>query len=212
MYMSPEQAQGKPDVDHRTDLYSIGAILYEMLSGEVCFAAKTSFALIMKIVKEPPVPPRERDSTIPQELEQICLKALTKDKQQRYQNAGEMIKDLQAYIRKEKEYLKPVTIEEPQEDPFRSSQVIPPKKRRRSKRYRTHTTRRHKSFNTSQIGAKDIFSQSQLSNAHTKKMKSTTIRKVRKKRKKGIGWFEITSMLAIIFLFVFIMLWMRSRS
>lgn len=233
-YMPPEQAQGKKDIDHRADIYSIGVILYEALCGDTCFDAKTSFALIMKIVKEEPMPPRMKDSNIPEDLEKICLKAISKEQKDRYQTAEAMILDLEAYIKKEEEYHTPVKIEPQQTNSFeeksneqfknslRSSQIIYAKKRRRknTKRY-TRSPRKKVSFsnekepnsfsqskitnlsqskitNFSQSKITD-FSQSRLSNTHTKKMKATSIRRVRhKKPKSSIGMMHIISFLLII--------------
>src|SRR5690606_13887859 len=92
-YVSPEQARGM-EVDRRTDIYSLGCVLYEMLTGRQPFAADSAVALAYKHVSEPPVPPRERDPEIPEALETITLRAMAKDPDARYQTAEEMRSDL----------------------------------------------------------------------------------------------------------------------
>ncbi|HEY8339371.1 MAG TPA: Stk1 family PASTA domain-containing Ser/Thr kinase [Egibacteraceae bacterium] len=92
-YVSPEQARGM-EVDRRTDIYSLGCVLYEMLTGRQPFAADSAVALAYKHVSEPPVPPRELDPEIPEALETITLRAMAKDPDARYQTAEEMRSDL----------------------------------------------------------------------------------------------------------------------
>ncbi|MFK7992266.1 MAG: serine/threonine-protein kinase [Sandaracinaceae bacterium] len=77
-YMSPEQTQGLDTVDHRTDLYAVGVMLYELLSGDVPFTASTYAALILKAVTEPPPPLREARPDVPETLEAVVLSALAK--------------------------------------------------------------------------------------------------------------------------------------
>jgi eukaryotic-like serine/threonine-protein kinase len=92
-YIAPEQAHGQRDVDHRVDIYSLGVILYEMLTGSLPFTGSSALAVLMKHVQEEPQPPRQRrpDRDIPVELEQVVLKALAKDPSRRYQSAEEML-------------------------------------------------------------------------------------------------------------------------
>jgi serine/threonine protein kinase/ABC-type branched-subunit amino acid transport system substrate-binding protein len=89
MYMSPEQGQGV-DVDHRTDIYSMGIMLYEMLTGDVPFRADTPMAIVIKHMTAPMPMPREINPNIPEVLERIILKATAKDSNDRYQIAEEM--------------------------------------------------------------------------------------------------------------------------
>lgn len=93
-YMSPEQAKGSRDLDHRTDIYSLGVILYEALSGEVPHNAETFNALIIKIVLEdaPPLPPPTSDEEAA--FQAIVKKALARDVKDRYQSAAEFQADL----------------------------------------------------------------------------------------------------------------------
>jgi len=94
-YMSPEQARGDP-VDQRTDIWSFGAMLYEMLAGTGPFGKKSYQALIYSILNEPPEPLTARRPDIPRPLEASVRKALEKDRSRRYQSMAEMLKDLKA--------------------------------------------------------------------------------------------------------------------
>jgi len=94
-YMSPEQARGAA-VDHRTDIWSFGAMFYEMLTGQMPFGRKNDQALIYSILNDTPEPPSHLRPEIPNQLEQVVHKALEKDKLFRYQNMAELLKDLKA--------------------------------------------------------------------------------------------------------------------
>jgi serine/threonine protein kinase len=98
-YMSPEQASGrKLAVDHRTDVYSLGATLYELLTLEPIFAGHDRQTLLHQILTEEPRRPRLVDRGVPVELETIVLKALAKAPEDRYATAGEMAADLRRYL------------------------------------------------------------------------------------------------------------------
>ena len=88
-YMSPEQVEGK-EIDQRTDIYSLGIILYEMLTGHVPFEGDTPFTVGVKHKSEIPKSPRELNAHIPEDLNRLVLKCLEKDKNKRYQNADEL--------------------------------------------------------------------------------------------------------------------------
>jgi beta-lactam-binding protein with PASTA domain/predicted Ser/Thr protein kinase len=89
-YLSPEQAQGRP-VDARSDLYSIGIVLYELLTGRVPFDADSPVTVALKQVSEAPVPPSELNPAIPPALESVVLRAMEKDPARRFANADEFI-------------------------------------------------------------------------------------------------------------------------
>src|SRR5438045_7288716 len=92
-YMSPEQIRGMP-VDARTDIFSAGIILHEMLTTEKLFRGDTEFALMEKVRKAEVTPPSKFNRRVPPTLDQICLKALARDLPDRYQSAQEFRDDL----------------------------------------------------------------------------------------------------------------------
>ena len=98
-YASPEQALGKPGlVDHRSDVYSLGATLYELLTLHPLFGGKDRNALLAQIAQDEPIAPRKLDPTIPLELETIVLKACSKERDDRYGSAREMAEDLGRFL------------------------------------------------------------------------------------------------------------------
>ncbi len=92
-YMSPEQARGE-DVDHRSDLFNVGIVLYELICGDRCFSGEDDVATLQLMRYATVQPPRELDATIPASLEQVVLKALAFDPADRYQSAAELERDL----------------------------------------------------------------------------------------------------------------------
>ncbi len=92
-YMSPEQAKGT-SVDARTDLWSLGALLYEMVTGHLPFAGETPTETISLILQREPAPLTRYSHEVPSELERIVTKALTKDREERYQTAKDLLIDL----------------------------------------------------------------------------------------------------------------------
>ncbi|MEX2212432.1 MAG: Stk1 family PASTA domain-containing Ser/Thr kinase [Gaiellaceae bacterium] len=92
-YLSPEQARGS-GVDQRSDLYSVGVVLYELLTGKVPFTGESPVEIAMKHLSETPPPPSELKEGLPEELDLVVMRALAKDPARRYQSAAEMDADL----------------------------------------------------------------------------------------------------------------------
>jgi serine/threonine protein kinase len=95
-YMSPEQVKGRA-VDGRTDVFSLGVMLYEMITGEKPFPGESITTVIYKIVNEEPVPPRTIDPTIHPGISAAVMRALAKEPEERYQNCHEFLEDLRNY-------------------------------------------------------------------------------------------------------------------
>jgi serine/threonine-protein kinase len=98
-YISPEQIEGLPDIDGRTDIYSLGVTLYQALTGKVPFQAESEYSLMRKHLQEAPVPPSELLPGVTQGLNDIVMKALEKKREHRYQNAAEMAAALRGLSR-----------------------------------------------------------------------------------------------------------------
>jgi len=96
-YMSPEQSRGDP-LDARSDLYSVGIILYQLLVGRVPFTAENMLGVVLKQVTDEPVPPSQVRPGVNPRLEAICLRALKKNRDERYQTAKEMRRDLRGVL------------------------------------------------------------------------------------------------------------------
>ncbi|HEX5634994.1 MAG TPA: protein kinase, partial [Gemmatimonadales bacterium] len=94
-YMSPEQAMGETDLDHRADIYSVGALAYELLSGRPPFEKTTAQQLLSAHVLEKPEPPSTHRPEIPPGLSQLVMRCLEKEKEQRWQSAEAMLEPLE---------------------------------------------------------------------------------------------------------------------
>jgi len=94
-YMSPEQAQGL-DLDARTDIYSTGVVLYEVFTGKLPFTADSALAVLNKHIREAVPPPLSMNPALPVQLEQVLLRAMAKNPDQRYQKISELYADLEA--------------------------------------------------------------------------------------------------------------------
>ncbi|MDQ3962630.1 MAG: Stk1 family PASTA domain-containing Ser/Thr kinase [Actinomycetota bacterium] len=106
-YLAPEQAQGNP-VDGRSDVYALGVVLFEMLTGDPPFTGETPLAIAYKHVRENPDAPSVRNADVPQALDSVTLKALAKNPDNRYASATEMHDDLQRFLSGQKVTATPV--------------------------------------------------------------------------------------------------------
>lgn len=96
LYMSPEQARGDDDLDHRIDIYALGVILYESVTGEVPFQGKNYLNILTQVISDEPRNPSEIVPDVDRDLESVILKAMAKDREQRYQSMDEIAADLAA--------------------------------------------------------------------------------------------------------------------
>jgi len=117
-YMSPEQVEGK-EVDQRSDIYSLGIILYEMVTGRVPFEGDTPFTIGMKHKGEEPKDPKELNTQLPEDLNLVILRCLEKDKEKRYQSAGEV----RAELTRIEKGIPTTEIEVPQRKPLTSREI-----------------------------------------------------------------------------------------
>jgi serine/threonine-protein kinase len=125
-YFSPEQAKGSI-VDERTDIYSLGIVLFEMLTGKVPFEGESPISVALKHIQEEIIPPSRLNKKIPEELDKIVMKATQKDPNLRYQTASEFLKDLDTFLRNPKDLVF-------EEKDFEKTKVMPSKEAEELKR------------------------------------------------------------------------------
>lgn len=102
-YMAPEQCEGKPDIDHRVDIYALGCLMYHMLCGQVPFPGEGFGEVLVRHLREPPVVPSKRNPAVPRAVEAIVLHALAKRKEFRFQSMQEMARALRDPERHQRE-------------------------------------------------------------------------------------------------------------
>jgi tRNA A-37 threonylcarbamoyl transferase component Bud32 len=120
LYMSPEQARGDDNLDHRIDIYALGVIMYELATGRVPFSGTNYLSVISQVLNDEPMRPRQIKPELTEEFEAVVLRALEKEKERRYQSTDEMLADINMLL----------------EDPMRSTQrprILAPVRKRMSR-------------------------------------------------------------------------------
>jgi serine/threonine protein kinase len=99
LYMSPEQAWGRP-LDKRSDLFALGAVFFEILTGHLLFSASSEMSILERVREARFLPPSSLNPAVPIELEAVVTRLLKKDPEERYQDASELLKELDSYLRR----------------------------------------------------------------------------------------------------------------
>ena len=108
-YMAPEQATGSSDsVGPAVDVYALGAILYEMLTGRPPFRAENALEIQRQVIHDDPIPPARLNTSVPRDLETICTTCLNKEPERRYASAGALAEDLRRFLRYEPIHARPI--------------------------------------------------------------------------------------------------------
>jgi serine/threonine-protein kinase len=124
LYMSPEQARGDENLDHRIDVYAVGVIMYELATGRVPFSGSNYLSVISQVLNDQPTPPRQLRPELSDEFEAITLRALEKDKTRRYQTTDEMLVDLTALLEDPTRSTERARITAPRRHPLRERRRV----------------------------------------------------------------------------------------
>ncbi|HEX8954089.1 MAG TPA: serine/threonine-protein kinase, partial [Polyangia bacterium] len=116
-YMSPEQCRGEP-LDRRSDIFSLGIMLYELTLGKRLYQGKSDFEVLKQIVEGTVTPPSEIDKEFPKPLEEIVMRALEKEKEKRYQTARDIQADLESLVRADRMHVSPIALARFMEETF----------------------------------------------------------------------------------------------
>lgn len=127
-YMSPEQTRGQADIDGRTDIWSLGVVLYEMLTGKTPFSGETTGEVVAAILKSEPAPLRSFIANVPPDLERIVERTLCKDSKERYQNSKDLLvelRDLKSDLDVQSKLKRPAALSATGNVPIKTTRLLP---------------------------------------------------------------------------------------